>query len=122
MDNFNIVCEECSHKFTREDLKFHERSTTVDGKKMKVVFYKCPDCLKVFVVAILDYQGEKLQNNYVKALDAYRKYVKSGVRSETLIRQKLEKVENLKKMAIDYQNEILHKYRGLIPEETFKLY
>ena len=113
-----IICDECSAEFSTQDLKFNTATTKVEDKSFDVVYYKCPKCGKAYVVCMLDYWGKKLQQKYVDAMDSYRKQYKMQGNTQKLA-QKLEKVEALKNEAMAYQNELLHKYGNLLPEEIF---
>lgn len=54
----------------------------------------------------------------MEALDRYRATCKRNA-SPIILKQKLTKVEALKEEAMAYQNETLHRYGNLLPEEIF---
>lgn len=113
-----VVCNECKAEFEARQIEFKEAQALVRDKTFKTIYYKCPACGKVYVVCLLDYQGQRLQNKYVEALDNYRNmYVKRL--NPARLQQKLEKIEKLKAEALAYQNELLHNYGDLLPEEIF---
>lgn len=118
MDENTIVCNECNAEFSAHDLKFNTIPTDIEGKSFEVVYYRCPECGKAYVVCILDYWGKKLQKKYVDAMDSYRKQYRTEG-NESKLAQKLKKVEALKNEAMAYQNELLHKYGDLLPEGIF---
>lgn len=118
MEQNIIVCDECRAEFTTDELKFNTISTEIERKSFEVVYYKCPTCGKAYVVCMLDYWGKKYQDKYVEALDSYRAAYKRNV-SPIILQQKLTKVEALKEEAMAYQNETLHRYGNLLPEEIF---
>lgn len=119
MESNVIICDYCQKEFNSSELAFNSVNTTVDNKEFEVVYYKCPHCAKVYVIAMLDYWGKKLQKNYVNAVDSYRAGYRAQL-SPIKLQQKYEKMETLKEQAMSYQKEILHKYGELLPEELFQ--
>lgn len=119
MDVNVIVCDECKAEFDPKGIQFKTANTTIEDTKLEVVYYTCSKCGKAYVVCLLDYWGKKLQNKYVEAMDKYRAAYKSGNSNPVKLQQKMEKVEKLKEDAMSYQNELLHKYGELLPEEIF---
>ena len=117
MEHNLISCDECKADFEANKIEFKHTNTVVDEKQFEVVYYKCPNCGKVYVVCMLDYWGKKLQDKYVRAIDNYRKLYKNSM-NETKLKQKLEAIEVMKDEAMSYQNELLKAYRDLIPEEV----
>ena len=118
MEHNLIACDECKADFAADKIEFKHTEAVVDEKQFKVVYYKCPNCGKVYVVCMLDYWGKRYQDKYVDALDSYRVALKRDV-SSIKLKQKLAKVEALKEEAMAYQNETLHRYGNLLPEEIF---
>lgn len=118
MEHNLISCDECKADFTADKIEFKHTDAVVDEKQFEVVYYKCPTCGKVYVVCMLDYWGKRHQDKYVDALDSYRAALKRDV-SPIKLKQKLAKVEALKEEAMAYQNETLHRYGNLLPEEIF---
>lgn len=112
-----VKCAKCGKTIELSELSYTTKSTTFsDGVKAEVVFFRCPHCNEIYLVSILDYWGKKLQQKYLKAVDAYRACYNSGSASEATLNQKLNKVETLKDEAIAYQKEILNKYKDSLPE------
>lgn len=118
MEHNLISCDECKADFAADKIEFKHTDAVVDEKQFEVVYYKCPTCGKVYVVCMLDYLGKRHQDKYVAAIDSYRAALKRGV-SPIKLKQKLAKVEALKEEAMAYQNETLHRYGNLLPEEIF---
>lgn len=118
MEQNIIVCDECGAEFATDELKFNTIPTEIEGKSFEVIYYRCPDCGKAYVVCMLDYWGKKLQQKYIDAMDSYRKQFRAQGNTPKLTK-KLEKVEALKNEAMAYQNELLHKYGNLLPEGIF---
>ena len=118
MEQNIIVCDECKAELMPSDIEFRHTDAVVDEKQFEVIYYKCPTCGKVYVVCMLDYWGKKYQDKYVDALDSYRAALKRDV-SPIKLKQKLSKVKVLKEEAMAYQNETLHRYGNLLPEEIF---
>lgn len=124
MQNTNniIVCDECGSKFEANSIDFKKKQVTIENKSFEVVYYRCITCQKVYIVCMLDSQGKKLQNKYIETVENYRKlYAKrlGSVGSTAKLDQKLNKIETLKNEAMAYQNELLHRYRDLLPGEVF---
>ena len=118
MEHNLISCDECKADFAADKIEFKHTDAVVDEKQFEVVYYKCPTCGKSYVVCMLDYLGKRHQDKYVAAIDSYRAALKRGV-SPIKLKQKLAKVEALKEEAMAYQNETLHRYGNLLPEEIF---
>ena len=118
MEQNTIFCDECKAEFMPSDIEFKRTNTAVKDKQFEVVYYKCPNCGKTYVVCMLDYWGKRLQDRCVEALDNYRIAYKRNV-SPTKLQQKLNRVEALKEEAMSYQNGVLHMYGSLLPEEIF---
>lgn len=118
MEHNLISCDECKADFAADKIEFKHTDAVVDEKQFEVVYYKCPTCGKVYVVCMLDYWGKRHQDKYVDALDSYRAALKRD-ESPVKLKQKLAKVEALKEEAMAYQNETLHRYGNLLPEEIF---
>ena len=118
MEQKMISCDECKAVIASDNIEFKHANAMVDDRQFDVVYYKCPTCGKAYVVCMLDYWGKKYQDKYVEALDRYRAACKRNV-SPIILKQKLTKVEILKEEAMAYQNETLHRYGNLLPEEIF---
>ena len=118
MEQNIIVCDECKAEFSANQIEFKHADAVVDNKTFDVVYYKCTECGKVYIVCMLDYWGKKLQKKYVDAMDSYRKQYRAPGNTSKLDK-KLQKVEALKNEAMAYQNETLHKYGNLLPEGIF---
>lgn len=118
MEQKMISCDECKAVIAPDNIEFNHANAMVDDRQFDVVYYKCPTCGKAYVVCMLDYWGKKYQDKYVEALDRYRAACKRNV-SPIILKQKLTKVEILKEEAMAYQNETLHRYGNLLPEEIF---
>lgn len=113
-----IVCDDCGNEFNHKKIDFKTKITKVKSTEYEVTYYKCPKCGRAYLVCMLDYWGRKLQKRYVDALDGYRSAHHRG-ESKIMLDMKLQKVENFKQEALAYQQEILHKYGDLLPEEIF---
>lgn len=114
-----IVCDECKAEFETKQIEFKETQARVEDKTFKVIYYKCPTCGELYVVCLLDRQGQRLQNKYVAALDNYRNIYKKRMKNPAKLQQKLQKIEKLKDEALAYQNELLCNYGNLLPEKIF---
>lgn len=117
-----IVCDICNCEFEDSDIDIKKATTKLKDKTFEVVFYKCPKCGKPYVICLLDYQASKLQKAYVDARNKFiklqNKYEQSAA-SILRLEQKQEKIENLKKEALDYQKTLIEQYANLLPEEIF---
>ena len=110
-----IVCDECKEEFDARSIEFKTANHTINNTKYEVVYFICNNCKKPYIVCMLDYWGKRLQDTYVRSLDAYRKSFQKGA-AEIVLKQKLEKVEKSKAEAMTYQKETLSKYKNLVPE------
>lgn len=118
-----IVCNECQSEFGTDDLSFKTVNTKIEDKSFEVVFYKCPECGKPYIVCMLDNYGKKLQNKYIEARNKYIKLQSQNEHSAMSVlrlEQKLKKIDILKADALGYQKTVIEKYADLLPEETFK--
>lgn len=119
MDQKSVCCDSCNEEIDLSTLKFKEGKVKIDNREMTVVYYKCPKCDETYVISLLDYWGKKLQNKYLKSMDAYRKAYAS-MSDPVKLQQKLRSIEGIKEEALAYQKTLLEKYGDLIPEEALK--
>lgn len=115
-----ITCDYCRAEFDSKEINFDKKEAEIEGKKLEAVYFRCPHCNHPYLISILDFQGKKLQDQYIHAEDSYRKMCRSSFPNEVRLSQKLKKAQELKEKALNYVHGMLQEYGELLSEELFK--
>lgn len=115
-------CEECGNEFLFNTLDIKEKDNVKIGNDtFTIIYYKCPECGTVQLVGMLNYRAKRFRDSYFSAYQSIKKMEVKGESKTrpTIYKQRLEKVENLKKQNTDYQVMLMNEYKDKIPAEVF---
>lgn len=73
-----VFCDECKHEFSVSSVNIQEATTELGGHAMKLVYFTCPKCNKIYRVTLKDARYEELREDLEKAKLRIRKNRGSG--------------------------------------------
>lgn len=101
-----VTCDYC-----REDFEIGEvgqRSETLEGKKLTIVFFTCPHCGKEYVASVTDSKILEMKEDLKRARETFSK---CDLFRESQKRRKAWKdMEHYKKKIINYQDKLRKRY------------
>ena len=93
-----VMCDECKYELDMAAVKIEETEILLNGEKMTLSYFVCPNCRKIYKVCLSD----KKYKNLVEDLEATKKRVvrSSGngniAFAKTLSKMVLKKVQRIK--------------------------
>lgn len=101
-----IVCDDCKYEFPRNSVNIDEATIEVRGQALKLVYFACPKCNKIYRMYLKDDRCEELIQDIEKMKLRIRKQYGSGNDefASTLNSMLMKKQERLK-MHIDNLNK-----------------
>lgn len=75
---FKIRCDDCEHEFSVNTVNIKEAIINLDGQVLKLVYFACPKCNKIYRVALKDKRYEELIEDLEKTKNRIRKNYGSG--------------------------------------------
>lgn len=94
-----VYCDECEHEFSVDPVTIQEAAIELDGRVLKLVYFACPKCNKIYRITLKDKRYEELREDLERTKRRIRK--NHGSRNEELARQlgnmvskKLERLKN----------------------------
>ena len=116
-------CEECGNEFLFDTLDIVEKENVkIENDTFTIIYYKCPECGAIQLVGMLNYRAKRIRDTYFAAYNSVKKMEANGQsKSKPFIyKQRLEKLEKLKKENTDYQVQLISQYKSKIPTDTFE--
>ena len=58
-----VSCDECKHEFLLSSVNIHEATMELGGQALKLVYFACPKCNKIYRVTLKDARYEELKED-----------------------------------------------------------
>lgn len=68
-----VYCDECKHEFSMNSVEIQEATVSVDGQALKLVYFTCPKCNKIYRVTLKDERYEELVEDLERTKSRIRK-------------------------------------------------
>lgn len=69
MNNKYLICDSCAAEFQIEADDIKEVNLSFDDVDLRVIYFCCPECKKVYIIQVLDDEAFDLQKGYFKVRD-----------------------------------------------------
>lgn len=103
MDRKMMICDDCKHLFSFEQIKINESIVKIGNEDLTLVYFLCPRCNKVYRVTLKDAQYEELAKDIERTKVRARK-ARNDNRCEglanTLDGMVIKKTERLQRYAM----------------------
>lgn len=103
-----IVCDSCNSSFHPKSIAIKEEYVKLCGDRIRVIYYKCPKCKKLYLIGLHNYTSDKLLKRQKELIATTQKRVAKGLPADP---KKLEQIEELKKQLLSYQNTLMERYK-----------
>lgn len=94
-----ITCNECGFEWPLNAVQIQEERIEIENEKLRLSFFTCPKCNKIYRVALMDARYDELVEDFEKAKKRIRR--NNGSNNEELARvltnaanKKLERLRN----------------------------
>lgn len=61
-----IQCDHCGYEFPASAVNIKQSDLSVDGTVVRVMYFRCPSCSKVYLIQITDKKCAELQTAFLK--------------------------------------------------------
>ena len=109
LQDITIICDSCNLAFNYTELDIREEYVVLCEDRVKVIYYKCPKCNKVYLIGIHNYISEKLLKQEKNLILANQKRMARGLPAS---KQKLEQIKEIKESLLSYQDTLREKYKA----------
>ena len=58
-----VYCDECKHEFSMNSVDIQEVAINLDGQVLKLVYFTCPKCNKIYRITLKDERYEELKED-----------------------------------------------------------
>lgn len=113
-----VFCDECKHEFSVDPVNIHEATVELCGQAMKLVYFACPKCNKIYRITLKDVRYEELRVDLERTKKRIRKNHGSG--NDELARMLNEmvarKLHRLRKHTEDLNGKFPGTFIFAVPE------
>lgn len=105
-----VYCDECKYEFSMNTVNIEEAIININKQELKLVYFTCPKCNKIYRISLEDKQCEELRSDLEKIKKRIRKNCGSGNDkfASTLNEMVVKKHERLK----NHLNNLGKKFPG----------
>lgn len=108
LQSIEIICDSCNFSFDHTALNIKEDSVKLCGDKVRVIYYRCPNCGKLYLIAIHNYTSDKMIKRQKELIASNQKRVKKGL---PVSAEKLDQIERIKEDLLSYQDALRERYK-----------
>lgn len=112
-----LVCDDCKHEFLLKSVAFQEADFMIRGHKIRLTFFSCPKCNKIYKTLLSDEHYQSLFNDYLKSKETLERVIKKQA-SEEIIERHMNICNAKLKRVEAYENHLCSIYPGTF---TFKV-
>lgn len=109
LEEVSVICDNCNSGFSPEVIAIKDNYTVIKGDKVRVIYYRCPNCNKIHVVGVHDYKADKMLKRQQELVTSNQKRVMRGL---PVSKQKLEQIEIIKSDLLFYQKILKRQYES----------
>lgn len=73
-----FYCDECKYEFSMNTVNIEEATVQLGGQALKLVYFACPKCNKIYRIMLKDERYEELKEDLEKTKKRIRKNYGSG--------------------------------------------
>lgn len=113
-----VFCDECKHEFSMDSVNIHEATVELRGQAMKLVYFACPKCNKIYRITLKDVRYEELRVDLERTKKRIRKNHGSGndELARTLNEMVARKLRRLRKHTDDLNRKFPGTFIFAVPE------
>lgn len=101
-----VTCDHCKEDF--EIGEIGQRSDTLEGKKLTIVFFTCPNCSKEYIASVMDSKVSQLKEDHNRARETFNSC--DLFRESQKKRKAWKEMEYCKKKIVNYQDKLKKEY------------
>lgn len=94
-----IFCDSCGYEFPASAVNIKQSDLSIDGTTVRVVYFRCPSCNKVYLIQILDKKCIVLQQEFLKQKARWQANVGRNNDTEVVSGQYVSMVAKQKRLA-----------------------
>lgn len=68
-----VYCDECKHEFSMNSVDIQEVAMNLGGQALKLVYFTCPKCNKIYRITLKDERYEELKEDLERTKNRIRK-------------------------------------------------
>lgn len=105
-----VVCDECKHEFSMNTVDIQEAAINLGGQVLKLVYFTCPKCNKIYRITLKDERYEELKEDLERTKKRIRRNY--GSRNDELARTLYNMVERKHQRMKDHITKLNNKFPG----------
>ena len=120
---FAIVnCDECKHEFSMDPVDIKEVTMNLGGQALKLVYFACPKCNKIYRITLKDERYEELKEDLERTKMRIRK--NNGSRNDEMARMLnsmvIKKHERMKNHLTNLNNKFPGTFTFVASENNYE--
>lgn len=117
-----VYCNDCKHEFSMNSVNIEETAININGQVLKLVYFACPKCNKIYRIMLKDERYEELKIDLEKTQSRMRKIYSSGNEkfASTLNLMVLKKLERLRKHADNLDKKYPGTFTSVASENNYE--
>ena len=108
LQSVQIICDSCNSSFNYADINIMEKYVNLCGDKVRVMYYRCPKCNKLYLIAIHNYTSDKMLKRERELIESNQKRISKGLPASI---EKLDQLERIKQELLSYQDALRERYK-----------
>ena len=68
-----VYCDDCKHEFSMNSVDIQEATVNLGGQALKLVYFTCPKCNKIYRITLKDERYEELKEDLERTKTRIRK-------------------------------------------------
>jgi phytoene dehydrogenase-like protein len=68
-----VYCDDCKHEFSMDSVDIKETTMNLGGQALKLVYFTCPKCNKIYRITLKDKRYEELKEDLERTKTRIRK-------------------------------------------------
>lgn len=117
-----VYCDECKYEFSMKSVNIEEAILNLGGQALKLVYFTCPKCNKIYRITLEDKRCEELKEDLERIKNRIRK--NNGSRNDELAsmlnNMMLKKHERLKNHITKINNKFPGTFTFVASENNHK--
>ena len=105
-----IYCDECKHEFSMNSVDIQEAAMNLGGQALKLVYFTCPKCNKIYRITLKDERYEELKEDLERTKMRIRK--NRGSRNDEMARMLYSMVVKKHERLRNHLNILNDKFPG----------
>lgn len=119
-ESVEIVCNNCGYNFHLNAVDIDQSIIKVDDVTLELKYFVCSHCNKMFLITISDEKLQRLQMQFIKQNEFYKKII-YGKNEESVLSQECVKLLAKRDILIKYENELKSKYQDHFVKQSGRI-